>query len=74
MPSNKPTVSVRLPDDLLDYVDRLAAQHERFSRSSVIVDLIRRAADADNNERYASTVTLEQWSRLWREANEASGH
>lgn len=44
MPSPKPVVSVRLPDDLLEFVDRLAADLER-SRNWVIVDLIRKAKD-----------------------------
>ena len=42
MPSSKPTVSVRLPDDLLEFVDRIATQLDR-SRNWVIVDIIRRA-------------------------------
>lgn len=44
MPSTKPTVSVRLPDDLLEFVDRIAAQLDR-SRNWVIVDLVRKAKD-----------------------------
>ena len=44
MPSTKPTVSVRLPDDLLEFVDRIAAQLDR-SRNWVIVDLVRKAKE-----------------------------
>lgn len=43
MPSDKPTVSVRLPEDLLAFVDRLAAEQER-SRNWVITDLVRKAS------------------------------
>ena len=45
MPSPKPTISVRLDDDLLEYVDRLAAKLDR-SRNWVITDLIRKALTA----------------------------
>lgn len=44
MPSDKPVVSVRLPDDLLEFVDRIAKQLDR-SRNWVIVDLIRQAKE-----------------------------
>lgn len=44
MPSDKQTVSVRLPEDLLAFVDRIAAEQER-SRNWVIVDLVRKAKD-----------------------------
>lgn len=40
MPSDKPVVSVRLPDDLLAYVDGVAAEADR-SRNWVIVAIIR---------------------------------
>lgn len=46
MPSPKPVVSVRLPDDLLEYIDRIAAELER-SRNWVIVDLIRKTKEAE---------------------------
>ncbi|MCA9642670.1 MAG: ribbon-helix-helix protein, CopG family [Myxococcales bacterium] len=46
MPSTKPTVSVRLPDELLEFVDRIATQLDR-SRNWVIVDIIRRAHEQD---------------------------
>lgn len=48
MPSDKPVVSVRLPEDLLAYVDKLAAELER-SRNWVIVDLVRKAAEHGNS-------------------------
>jgi predicted transcriptional regulator len=45
MPSEKPVVSVRLPDDLRKAVDELAKQQDR-SRNWVITDLIRKALTA----------------------------
>lgn len=42
MPSDKPTVSVRLPEHLMTFVDRLAAEQDR-SRNYVITDLISHA-------------------------------
>ena len=42
MPSNKPVISVRLVDELLEFVDRLASEQDR-SRNWVITDIIRKA-------------------------------
>ena len=49
MPSDKPTVSVRFPEDLLAFIDRLAAEQER-SRNWVIVDLVRKAKSAEQDQ------------------------
>jgi predicted transcriptional regulator len=49
MPSTKPTVSVRLPDELLEFVDRIAVELDR-SRNWVIVDMVRRAHEDSKHQ------------------------
>ena len=49
MPSAKPTVSVRFPEDLLAAIDRIAAEQQR-SRNWVVVDLVRKAVDSATDE------------------------